>query len=208
LGELVRARTSVEPTLVPNTIDRLQFDAPPRSKSARPTLGLTYSSTSIKGFDVAAQVVERVRAAIPELRVVCFSSEAPNPELPLPPRVEHTLRPAQDHIRELYAACDVWLSASRAEGFGLPALEAMACRTPLVSTRYGGPADFVRHGENGFLVEVDDVAGLTDRCLEVLRWSPERWRSMSDAAYATAHAYTWDDAAVKMEAVFERAASR
>ena len=102
----------------------------------------------------------------------------------------------------------MWLSASRLEGFGLPALEAMACRTPLVSTRYGGPMDFVRDGENGFLVDVDDPAGLAERALQVLRLPEPEWRRMSDAAHATGHALTWAQSARLFEKGLVRAVER
>lgn len=203
LGRLVEERTGEAPILVPNSVDGAQFDAPPRGKQVRPTLGLSFSSTWIKGFDIGAEVVRRVRAELPDLRVVCFSAEKPPREVLQ--WMEHTQRPAQDVIPQLYASCDVWLSTSRQEGFGLPALEAMACRTPLVSTRYGGPADFVREGENGFLAEVDDVEALTARTLEVLRMPEETWRALSERTHASAHGYTWEDAAAKLEAAFETA---
>jgi len=209
LAWLIRARTNeTDIALVPNAIDRDQFDAPPRAKHARPTVGLCYSSMRLKGFDVAVRALERIRRAIPEVRVVCFSSEQPAAELPLPPGVEFEHRPAQDRIRDIYAACDVWLSASRAEGFGMPALEAMACRCPLVSTRYGGPADFVHDGDNGFLVESEDDEGLARRVLELLTASDETWQKMSNAAYVTAHSSTWRDAAVGFEAALRQAISR
>lgn len=206
LSGLVSARAGEQDiSLVPNAIDRAQFDAPPRHKHARPTLGLSYSSTPIKGFDVAKRAIELIKREIPDLRVICFSSEQPTQDLPLPERVEFTHRPPQDRIREQYSACDVWLSASRAEGFGLPALEAMACRCPLVSTRYGGPVDFIRDGDNGFLVDVDDHEALARRAREVLQAPEAAWKAMSDAAYSTAHAYTWADATLRLEAALLRA---
>ncbi|MCA9606470.1 MAG: glycosyltransferase family 4 protein [Myxococcales bacterium] len=205
LGRLVEERTGEAPILVPNSVDGAQFDAPPRGKQPRPTLGLTFSPTPIKGFDVATEVVRRVRAEIPTLRVVCFS--AAKPPRDVQHWMEHHHRPAQDVIPKLYASCDVFLSTSRQEGFGLPALEAMACRTPLVSTRYGGPADFVRDGENGFLAEVDDVEALTARVLEVLRLSDASWRALSERTHASAHGYTWEDAAARLEAALELASS-
>src|SRR5208282_5263036 len=51
------------------------------------------------------------------------------------------------------------LTASRSEGFNLPAMEAMACRTPVVSTRTGWPAEAVKTGINGVLVDVEDQVG-------------------------------------------------
>lgn len=206
LLELVKERTAEEDiALVPNTVDRAQFDAPPRGKQPRPTLGVAYASIPLKGFDVACRAIARIRKEIPDLRIVTFASSKPVTHQPLPAGAEFTYRPPQDHIRELYASCDVWLSSSRAEGFGLPALEAMACRCPLVSTRYGGPADFLRDDENGYLVDVDDDEALARRAIEILQAPEAKWRQLSDAAYATAHRYTWTDATLKLVAALEHA---
>jgi glycosyltransferase involved in cell wall biosynthesis len=195
-------------TLVPNAIDPQQFDGPPRGKQARPTAGLVYATAHAKGLDVALDALARVHAACPSLVVKSFGAEPERAELPLPPFASLEVRPAQHRLAGLYGSADVWLSASRLEGFGLPALEAMACRTPLVSTRYGGPMDFVRDGENGFLVDVDDAAGLAERALQVLRLPEPEWRRMSDAAHATGHALTWAQSARLFEKGLVRALER
>jgi glycosyltransferase involved in cell wall biosynthesis len=185
--------------LVPNSVDTAQFNAPPRGKQARPTVGMLYTTIAAKGADVAIAALERVRQRLPALRAIAFSAERVGPPVPLPDWIEFRYRPPQDGIRRLYASCDVWLCASRREGFHLPALEAMACRCPVVSTRMGGPRDFVEEGVNGFLVDVDDAAALAERLLDTLRFEEDRWKGMSDAALATASGYTWDDATTLLE---------
>ena len=75
----------------------------------------------------------------------------------------------------------------------------MACRCPLVSTRMGGPADFVEEGVNGFLAPVEDSEALAQRLAAVLAFDQARWKRMSDAALATARGYTWDDATTRLE---------
>jgi glycosyltransferase involved in cell wall biosynthesis len=92
------------------------------------------------------------------------------------------------------------LCASRTEGFGLPTLEAMACRCPAVSTRVGGAPDLIEDGRQGFLADVEDSDGLAQRLVQVLRLPESGWRAMSNAAFATATAYTWDDATTLFEA--------
>jgi glycosyltransferase involved in cell wall biosynthesis len=198
LADLARERfgdTNVH--LVPNSVDTAQYHAPPRGRQARPTVGMLYSALRAKGADVAVAALERVRERLPGLRVIAFGSE--QPAAPPPGWIEFHYRPPQDEIPRIYARCDVWLCASRREGFSLPALEAMACRCPVVSTRMGGPKDFIVEGLNGFLVDVDDAAGLADRLLSVLGLEETRWRRMSDAALATASGYTWEDAATRLE---------
>ena len=179
---------------VPNGVDLAQFHAVPRGKSHVPTVGLLYHTAPLKGCDTMLKALERVAMAMPTLRLVSFGAEQPGMKLRLPPLAEFHYQPPQEKLREIYAQCDVWLSASHREGFCLPLLEAMACRCPVVSTRAGGPEDIVTDGLNGYLVDVGDVGALTDRVLHVLSLPSVEWQQMSDAAYRTATHFTWDDA--------------
>jgi glycosyltransferase involved in cell wall biosynthesis len=145
------------------------------------------------------KAIELAAKRVPGLRLVAFGAEPVADRLPLPPGTSFYHLPAQDSIRDLYASCDVWLCGSYSEGFGLPPLEAMACRCPVVSTNAGGPADFIRSGQNGYLVPVGDAEALGDRLVDVLSLDEATWRAMSDAALATATQYTWDDAAILLE---------
>lgn len=60
--------------------------------------------------------------------------------------------------------CDFYVSTSQHEGFGLVFLEAMACGLPIVCYDHGGQTDFLRDGENGFLVPLNDCARFLERC--------------------------------------------
>ena len=56
-----------------------------------------------------------------------------------------------------YQRASVFALPSNQEGLGIVGLEAQSCGTPIVSTRCGGPRDYVIDGENGFLVPIGDV---------------------------------------------------
>ena len=185
--------------LVPNSVDTDQFYASPRSRQRQPTVGLLYSTAKWKGVDVSLKAIELAAKRVPGLRLIAFGAEPVADRLPLPPGTSFCHLPAQDSIRDLYASCDVWLCGSHSEGFGLPLLEAMACRCPVVSTNAGGPADFIRSGCNGYLVPVGNAEALADRLVAVLSLDETEWRAMSDAALATATRYTWDDATNLLE---------
>jgi glycosyltransferase involved in cell wall biosynthesis len=193
---------------VPNSVDLNQFCAAPREKSPVPTVGLLYSTLSLKGCGTSIKALERVAAEMPNLRLVSFGAEHPDFRLRLPPYAEFHFQPPQQKLKELYAQCDVWLCGSNVEGFHLPPLEAMACRCPVVSTRVGGPMDIIEDGVNGYLVDVKDVDALADQVLRVLNLSQEEWQQMSDAAYSTATRFTWDDATDQFEQALELAIER
>jgi len=191
-----------------NSVDMNLFNAPPRGRQSKPTVGLLYNTIWFKGCTIALQAIELARKSVPDLQLICFGEKPVDPNMPLPPGAQYIMKPPHESIREIYAQCDVWLCGSRSEGFHLPPLEAMACRCPVVSTKVGGPMDIVQEGRNGYLVEVDDPAALADRLIRVLGFSESRWREMSDAAYATACGYTWKDASILMERALEAAIAR
>jgi glycosyltransferase involved in cell wall biosynthesis len=193
-------------SLVPNSVDVSKFDCPPRQRGSGSVVSVMVSDSASKGTPTAIAVTERARAEIPDLRVLAFGFRKPS--LALPGYFEFVENPPLSRIKEIYASSHAFLFTSPGEGFGRPPLEAMACRAPLVSTAVGGPMDFVRHGVNGFIAGVDDVDGLAKHLVEILKAPAERWQGVSQAAWDTAHGYSWDDAAARMELAFERALER
>jgi glycosyltransferase involved in cell wall biosynthesis len=87
------------------------------------------------------------------------------------------------HLQSLfYSACDVFAAPSRIESFGLTALEAMACGTPVVAFHTGGLLDVVADGETGLLEpKVGSVVGLHDQ-LDWMLQHPTGRRNMGLAA--------------------------
>jgi len=208
LGDLLTERYGARDVcVIPNPVDPEEFHAPPRGRQARPTVGLLYAESPIKGCDVALDAIARLREELPSLAVVALSSHPPASGLPLPPDTEFHYLPRRESIRSVYARCDVWISAARIEGFGLPLLEACACRTPVIATRSGGPTDIVSDGENGYLIDVDDADALVDRLRRVLALPESDWRKLSDAAHQRGIRDTWEGATERFEAALERAAA-
>jgi glycosyltransferase involved in cell wall biosynthesis len=191
--------------VVPNGVDLDLFQSPPRGKQKAPTVGLMYATNNVKGCDLSLRALHRVKATFPELKLIAFGEQEQVPHLPLPSWSTHTFRPNQESLRDIYSSCDVWLCGSRSEGFHLPPHEAMACRTPVVSTRVGGPMDMLENGKNGYLVNTEDWEGLADGLSKVLSLSDENWRTMSDNALDTARRFNWDTATEKFEHALEAA---
>ena len=194
--------------LVPNAVDHSLFHAAPRGRQARPTVGFLYSKASFKGVDVTLAALRRLRAVLPELRILSFGSMPADDLGDLAGVVEYRCRPPQEAIRDLYASCDVWLTASRSEGFNLPALEAMACRTPVVSTRTGWPLEAIVDGVNGYLAPIDDVDALAEHALRILRLAPTDWECVSAQAHATAMPLCWERSSELFERALLRAAAK
>jgi glycosyltransferase involved in cell wall biosynthesis len=190
--------------LVPNGVDRIQFESAARAKAPAPTVGFMNSGKRFKASHVAIEALRLVQRAEPDLRIVSFGS-SPLPRHHGLAHVTYALRPRKERIADIYRSADCWIISSESEGFGMPGLEAAACRCPVVSTRCGGPEDYVLDGKSGHLVEVGDPQGLAERVLDVLRLEPDAWRRMSEASYGMARRFDWDRSAEMLEkALIER----
>jgi glycosyltransferase involved in cell wall biosynthesis len=180
-------------TVIPNAIDPLQFDAPIRHKLTRPRVGFVYSSAHSKGADICIEACRLARLQMPDLQVLSFGAEPEVVHLPLPEGTSYQVSPPQAQLREIYAACDVWLFGSRLDSFGLPLLEAMACRTPVISVPVGA-ASWLLSGGGGLLVEPESPNQMAQAVLELLRLSDAQWQVYSEQAHRKAHEHRWVDA--------------
>jgi len=208
LAELMRSKFNFsDVACVSNGVDLEQFHTPARGMQSLPTVGMLYSTQAFKGCRWTIQAVDLARREIGDLQVVAFGNETPADDLLVPHGTRYYRRPAQDAIRDIYGACDVWLVGSRSEGFGLPILEAMACRTPVISTPVGAAPELVIGG-GGDLVDFEDVSGMAQRIVRYIRMSPPKWRECSDQAYNVACDHSWPRSVDAMERVLlERVAN-
>jgi glycosyltransferase involved in cell wall biosynthesis len=117
----------------------------------------------------------------------------------------HALRMLGDkrgrELHDLFKACDVVAVPSRNEPFGIVILEGWSAHKPVVSTKRGGPAEFVWHGING--LQVDDTPDSVGWGLGTLladhgrcRWMGRNGRAAVDAAFS------WDNIAQQTEEVY------
>ncbi|WP_158825378.1 N-acetyl-alpha-D-glucosaminyl L-malate synthase BshA [Mucilaginibacter lacusdianchii] len=74
----------------------------------------------------------------------------------------------QDAVEEIMSVSDLFLMPSQSESFGLAALEAMACRVPVISSNAGGLPELNVEGKTGFLCDVGDVDTMAERAIYIL----------------------------------------
>jgi N-acetyl-alpha-D-glucosaminyl L-malate synthase BshA len=74
----------------------------------------------------------------------------------------------QDAIEEILSVSDLFLMPSESESFGLAALEAMACKVPVISSNAGGLPELNVDGVTGFLKDVGDVDGMAEKAVYIL----------------------------------------
>jgi D-inositol-3-phosphate glycosyltransferase len=170
---------------------------PGASAEARAALGLDAGPlllyvgriAPIKGLTTLLDAVARLAARLPGLRLLVVGGEADEPvdghEIRLRRRIDalglgEAVRfvgaQPQHALRDFYVAADALVLPSYYESFGMVALEAMACGTPVIASRVGGLTTTVRDGVTGFLVPEGDVAALAERLEHLLGDADLRWR--------------------------------
>ena len=108
---------------------------------------------------------------------------------------------SQEQLSAYYNAADVFVLPSWYESFGLAALEAMSCGTPVVVSRVGGLTTFIEHGETGYLVPWRCPDAFA-RSLETLLENPQLRKAMGRAARHRAKRMSWASMANRMFACY------
>ncbi len=183
-------------TVIPCGVDTALF-RPGDAAVARAALGLEDGPLAlfagriapIKGLDTLLDAMARLAAQgrAPRLLIVGGDTDEPVDgheaelrrhagRLGLDDRVTFVGAQPQDRLRSYYVAADVTVLPSYYESFGMVALEAMACGSPVIASRVGGLATTVVDGVTGFLVPDGDASALAERLDGVLADPALRWR--------------------------------
>lgn len=94
-----------------------------------------------------------------------------------------------DAVEEILSVSDLFILPSETESFGLAALEAMACKLPVISSNAGGIPELNIDGVTGYLDEVGDIDGMAAHAIHILE---DEHRLQQFKENALAHAKTFD----------------
>lgn len=126
-------------------------------------------------------------------------------ELGVADRMDLVAPQPHELLSTFYRAADVCIVPSRSESFGLVALEASACGTPVVASAVGGLTTLVDHGETGYLVEDPTPRSFSEFVLRIVE-EPLEAERLSTASVLRARRYTWRSAAIRLRAIHEELA--
>jgi len=195
VARYLKTRFGVEAAVVPNGVDHSQFYNNERQFRTPRTVGMTYAAGEMKGTAEGFAAMRRIRDRWPDVRLVMFGAQRPRHP---PPRTEVFVRPKTARLRAIYSGCEVWLAPSHSEGFGLPVLEAMACRVVPVATRAGGHECIVEDEVSGFLVPVGDEEAMAKR-IALLLEDESLLRTMAGAAHERSLTFDWETSTDQLE---------
>jgi D-inositol-3-phosphate glycosyltransferase len=166
----------------------------------------------LKGLDVAVRSLAALEDPTAVLLVVGGASgvegraeaqriEKLAAELGVADRVRYAEPQPHHMLSTFYRAADLVLVPSRSESFGLVALEAAACGTPVVAAAVGGLRTLVEHGRTGFLVEGRDPTVYAAYAEQILD-TPPLAADLSTQAALRARDYTWSTAAGRLRRIY------
>ena len=129
-----------------------------------------------KGYDQIIKAMPEIVRAVPNARYLLVGKG------PDRPRIERLIAEAgvqdavilagfvpDEELAEHYNLCDIFAMPSRAEGFGIVYLEALACGKPVLAGNKDGSRDAIGGGELGLLVDPDDTGEIAAEIIRVLR---------------------------------------
>jgi D-inositol-3-phosphate glycosyltransferase len=222
--------------VIPCGVDPVVFH-PIRTADAREKLGRDQCERlilfvgrieQIKGIDVLLRALGLLFRRHPELRgdvclLVVGGALDPGDDAPETEKIIELRRLVHEHRMEAnvsfvgsrgqeelalyYAAADLCAVPSLTESFGLVALEAMACGTPVVGTRVGGLQTVIENGESGLLVPAGDDQALADAIADVLLDARLRMH-LAHGARDRAEHFTWRRVGDRITDLYDRVLDR
>jgi glycosyltransferase involved in cell wall biosynthesis len=185
------AETGIRPDhieLLPNAVSSQRFTIGPKPRRLLEQLRLKAESPVIltvcrlaaaeryKGYDQIIKALPKILSAVPNAHYVLVGSG------PDRPRVEKLIRDSglqsnitltgyvlDAELADYYNLCDIFAMPSKAEGFGIVYLEALACGKPVLAGNRDGSRDALADGELGLLVDADDTNQIAGEIIRVLR---------------------------------------
>lgn len=213
--------------IIPGGVDTRVF-APRDRQQARHALALPAAQPillfvgrlqPLKGIDLLLRAAQHVRQQYARVQVLIVGGgvEAPDAyeaqelqrlhslsaQLGLHQNVRFIKAQPQQVLAQYYAAADVFVLPSHYESFGMVALEAMACGTPVVASRVGGLMSTVVHERTGFLVPEGDWQAFAQAILRLLD-VPALGQTFGQAGCQRAQGFTWTRIAARTVELYQR----
>lgn len=128
-------------------------------------LAMSRPSSPLRRTDLLVDALKLVKAKHPEVEVKLFG-EKPKDDDGL--EYEFLGKIPHSQLVTHYRTADIYIDASDFHGFGRPGVEAMACGSALVTTRSGGPSEYVVDGENALFANTNDAEDIANKVISLV----------------------------------------
>ncbi|MBM3282801.1 glycosyltransferase family 4 protein [Candidatus Gottesmanbacteria bacterium] len=195
LKQKLEAYSSCPIKVMPHGIDYARFSSPGADLSNLKSRKLKVLSVlsgyhRIKGPDLLVNIVKEIKKRRSDISFTLVSFEKTS----YSPIFDRFISdPASNELLEEYCRADLFLATSIQEGFFLPALEAMACKVPVVMTDSGGVREYAKNGYNCLLAR-DASEIIKKRLVEYVLHNQRLRKKLIENGFATAKKFSFQKA--------------
>ena len=197
LKEIMRKKYNSEATLIVNPVDLAHFEQTRKEYNSRRRICMLHHTFYWKGVNDGVEAFKIAKKKYPDIQLVMFGKSVKK----VPLDCDYYCRPWGSKLKHIYDSCDIFLCPSWGEGFGLPSVEAMACKCALVTTNNGGSRDYAIHGKTALVSPPKNPERLAQNLIRLLE-NKELLETIAKNGYEHIKQFTWNKAVHKMEKVF------
>lgn len=159
---------------------------------------MPYRIDKWKGVADGLKAVELSRGEGCQIKLIMFGPIRGND---VPEDAEFHFNPSNAELRGLYNTSHIFLFPSRLEGFGMPPMEAMACRAAVVTTNVGAVPEYIIPGKTALVSPPGNPEALAENLVTLVK-NPVLRENVAAAGYDYIRQFTWEKATRELERVF------
>lgn len=200
LAGLMADRFASPAAVIVTPVDPALFHPVPGARTADLSVLMLHHDYAWKGVADGVEVVARVRARHPALRLVGFGVKPPRRDSPYD---EFHADLAQERLAWLYSRSAIYLCPSWDEGLGMPPMEAMACGAALCTYDNGGCRDYAIDGQTAVVAPRRDVGALAVGLARLVEDAEFRDRIARQGQAFVSSRFDWCRATARLESLLE-----
>ena len=189
-----------------NPVDRDMFFCDEKKWNSTRRICMLHHDYDWKGYSEGIEAIKGVVAQGRDLQLVVFGEKLKDPQSLFDAAgfyFEYHYRPVRERLRKIYTSCDIFLCPSWYEGFGLPSMEAMACRCSLVTTDTGGCLEYAIDGQTALVSPPRDINALSQNLIRLLD-DDVLLKALSENGYRKAHEFNWKENCDRLVYLFKK----
>lgn len=173
---------------------RLDRFYPPVEKFfSNPKILMMAHELELKGTQDGLEALSKLKKECPDINITLFGiCSKPKTDFDY----KYVQNPNYEELLKLYQKANIFLSPSHSEGWGLPVMEAMACKCAVIATKTGC-VPILNNGKNLIAVEKQNPMGIYKE-LRVLLKNTEKIAEIAESGYNVICNYTWENAALQL----------
>ncbi len=196
--------------IIPNGVDINKFRPLNNIEKIRNSILFVGRLDERKGIKYLIKSIVLVKEMIPDIKLFIVGTGKLKKELEkfiilnnIKQNVKFLGRLSDKDLVEWYNRCEIVVIPSIFEGFGIVAIEAMACKTPIIATNVPGLNSIIKNGENGLLVPPKDSRKLADAIVNLLNDCKLRRHLSVNGRKEVLKKFNWDIIAKRTVKIYE-----